>query len=67
MGNCKRCSGREYERILSTAVDSAICHITDAITMDTWKKLVKPFFDDLITKFDIEETWAEAQLKQITC
>lgn len=66
MGNCKRCGGRGYERILSTAVHSAICQITDAITLDTWKKSVKPFFDVLITKFDIEEAWAEAQLKQIT-
>ncbi|EPF4921939.1 TPA: antitermination protein [Klebsiella pneumoniae] len=66
MGNCKRCGGRGYERILSTAVHNAICQITDAITLDTWKKSVKPFFDVLITKFDIEEAWAEAQLKQIT-
>ena len=66
MGNCKRCGGRGYERILSTAVHRAICQITDAITLDTWKKSVKPFFDVLITKFDIEEAWAEAQLKQIT-
>ncbi|HDH0754082.1 TPA: antitermination protein, partial [Klebsiella pneumoniae] len=51
---------------LSTAVHRAICQITDAITLDTWKKSVKPFFDVLITKFDIEEAWAEAQLKQIT-
>lgn len=66
MGNCKRCGGRGYERILSTAVHRAIGQITDAITLDTWKKSVKPFFDVLITKFDIEEAWAEAQLKQIT-
>lgn len=66
LGSCKRCGGRGYERILSTAVHNAICQITDAITLDTWKKSVKPFFDQLITKFDIEESWAEAQLKQIT-
>ncbi|KAG1716959.1 hypothetical protein ID866_182 [Astraeus odoratus] len=40
--------------------------ITDAISLDTWKKSVKPFYDQLITKFDIEEAWADAQLKQIT-
>ncbi len=28
--------------------------------------LDKRFYDQLITKFDIEEAWAEAQLKQIT-
>ncbi|HCX5186894.1 TPA: antitermination protein [Escherichia coli] len=63
---CKRCSGRGYERIPSTEAHAAVCQITDAISLDTWKKSVKPFYDQLITKFDIEEAWAEAQLKQIT-
>lgn len=65
-GTCKRCRGRGYERIHSTEAYAAICLITDAISLDTWKKSVKPFYDLLITKFDIEESWAEAQLKQIT-
>ena len=43
-----------------------MCKITDAISLDTWKKSVKPFYDQLITKFDMEEAWAESQLKQIT-
>lgn len=64
--DCKRCSGRGYERIPSTEAYAAVCRITEAITLDTWKKSVKPFYDRLITKFDIEESWAEAQLKQIT-
>lgn len=63
---CKRCGGRGYERIPSTEAHTAVCQITDAISLDTWKKSVKPFYDQLITKFDIEEAWAEAQLKQIT-
>lgn len=66
MADCKRCSGRGYERIPSTEAYAAVCRITEAITLDTWKKSVKPFYDQLITKFDIEEAWAEAQLKQIT-
>ena len=66
LANCKRCGGRGYERIPSTEAYAAICQITDAISLDTWKKSVKPFYDQLITKFDIEEAWAEAQLKQIT-
>jgi len=66
MDSCKRCSGRGYERIPSTEAHAAICLITDAISLDTWKKSVKPFFDQLITKFDIEESWAESQLKAIT-
>ena len=66
MADCKRCGGRGYERIPSTEAHAAVCQITDAISLDTWKKSVKPFYDQLITKFDIEEAWAEAQLKQIT-
>ncbi|MBA8105966.1 antitermination protein [Citrobacter sp. RHBSTW-00029] len=64
--DCKRCSGRGYERLPSTEAYAAVCQITDAISLDTWKKSVKPFYDQLITKFDIEEAWAEKQLKQIT-
>ena len=66
LADCKRCSGRGYERIPSTEAYAAVCQITDAITLDTWKKSVKPFYDQLITKFDIEEAWAEQQLKHIT-
>lgn len=66
IGNCKRCSGRGYERIPSTEAYAAVCSITDAISVATWEKSVKPFYDQLITKFDIEEAWAESQLKAIT-
>lgn len=66
MADCKRCSGRGYEQIPSTEAYAAVCQITDVISLDTWKKSVKPFYDQLITKFDIEEAWADAQLKQIT-
>lgn len=66
LADCKRCSGRGYERIPSTEAYAAVCQITDAISLDTWKKSVKPFYDQLITKFDIEEAWADVQLKQIT-
>lgn len=66
LADCKRCGGRGYERIPSTEAHAAVCQITDAITLDTWKKSVKPFYDQLITKFDVEEAWAEQQLKHIT-
>ncbi len=66
LADCKRCSGRGFERIPSTEAYAALREITDAISLDTWKKSVKPFYDQLITKFDIEEAWADAQLKQIT-
>ncbi|MCU2458255.1 antitermination protein [Enterobacter hormaechei subsp. hoffmannii] len=66
LADCKRCSGRGYERIPSTVAYAAVCQITDVISLDTWKKSVKSFYDQLITKFDIEEAWAEEQLNQIT-
>ncbi|MEB7500013.1 antitermination protein [Leclercia pneumoniae] len=66
LADCKRCGGRGYERIPSTEAHAAVCQITDAISLDTWKKSVKPFYDQLIMKFDMEEAWAESQLKAIT-
>jgi len=64
--NCKRCSGRGYERIPSTEAYAGVRSVTDSISLDTWKKSVKTFYDELITKFEIEESWAEEQLKRIT-
>ncbi|HCO3755896.1 TPA: antitermination protein [Escherichia coli] len=66
IGECKRCGGVGYARLPSTAAYEAISLITDAITLDTWKKSVKQFYDELIVKFDIEEAWADSQLKAIT-
>lgn len=63
---CKRCGGVGYHRLPSTECYEAISHLTDAITLDTWKKSVKRFYDELITKFDIEEAWADSQLKKVT-
>ena len=63
---CKRCNGRGYERLPSTEAYAAICQITTAISQATWEKSVKRFYDELITKFDIEEEWAESQLRAIT-
>lgn len=66
LADCKRCGGRGYERIPSTEAYAAVCQITDVISLDTWKKSVKPFYDQLITKFDMEEAWAESQLRATT-
>ncbi|MXD08410.1 antitermination protein [Escherichia coli] len=40
--------------------------MTSAITLDTWKQSVKCFYDTLVIRFDIEEAWAEQQLKRVT-
>lgn len=66
MGDCKRCCGRGYERLPSTEVHRAAEGVTDAISLDTWKKSVKPFYDGLIGKIEIEESWANASLNKVT-
>lgn len=66
MGDCKRCCGRGYERIPSTDVHRTIEGFTDAVSLDTWKKSVKPFYDGLIGKIEMEESWANAALNQVT-
>jgi hypothetical protein len=66
MGDCKRCCGRGFERIPSTEAHNAVSLLTDAISIDTWKKSVKPFYDQLIGKLEIEESWANAALNKVT-
>jgi len=66
MGDCKRCLGRGYERIPSTEAHAAVCGVTDAISLDTWKKSVKAFYEALIGKLEIEESWANAALNKVT-
>ncbi|UQY45286.1 antitermination protein [Mixta hanseatica] len=66
MGDCKRCGGRGFERIPSTEAHNAACEITDVISIDTWKKSCKPFYDQLIGKLEIEESWANSALNKVT-
>ncbi|EIZ3479465.1 antitermination protein [Escherichia coli] len=64
--SCQRCAGRGYERLPSTEVFNAICCVTSLITRPSWEKTVKQFYDALVGQFDIEEAWAEQQLKEAT-
>ncbi|HHJ0807160.1 TPA: antitermination protein, partial [Escherichia coli] len=64
--DCQRCGGRGYERLPSTEAFNAICEVTNQITRASWEKTVKKFYDALVTRFDIEEAWAERQLKKVT-
>ncbi|VEB99984.1 Antitermination protein [Cedecea lapagei] len=66
IANCKRCNGRGYERIPSTDAHNAICEITESISLDTWKKSVKSFYDDLSLELDIQEAYADRALKTAT-
>lgn len=63
---CKRCSGRGFSRIPSTHIFGIISRITTEISLDSWHKSVKSFYESLVTKLLTEESWAEKQLKQIT-
>ncbi len=66
MGDCKQCSGRGFERIPSTAAYRAISSITDSISLATWEKSGKQFYETLIGKLETEETWANAALNKVT-
>lgn len=66
MGDCKQCGGRGFERIPSTEAYRAISGITDAISLATWEKSGKQFYEQLIGKLEIEESWANATLSKVT-
>mgnify|MGYP005983535257 CR=1 FL=1 len=66
MGDCKQCGGRGFERIPSTEAYRAINNITDAISLATWEKSGKVFYEQLIGKLEIEESWANSALNKVT-
>jgi len=66
MGDCKRCSGRGFERIPATEAYRAAFGENALVSVATWEKSVKPFYDQLITKLDIEEAWANISLSKVT-
>lgn len=65
-GDCKQCGGRGYERIPSTDAYKAISCITESISLATWEKSVKRFYEMLIVKLEVEEAWADASLRKAT-
>jgi hypothetical protein len=65
-GTCKRCSGRGYERIPASRAFDAVQQVTDAISLATWEKTVKPFYDGLIRTLECEENHAEQALQSVT-
>ncbi|WP_337026086.1 antitermination protein [Pantoea eucrina] len=66
MGDCKRCCGRGYERIPAVDAYRAISDLTDSISLATWDRSGKPFYDQLIAKLETEESWANAALNKVT-
>lgn len=65
-GTCKRCSGRGYERIPASRAFDAVQQVTDTISLATWEKTVKPFYDGLIRTLECEENHAEQALQRVT-
>ena len=66
MGDCKRCCGRGYERIPAVDAYRAISDLTDSISLATWDRSGKPFYDRLIATLETEESWANAALNKVT-
>lgn len=66
MGDCKRCCGRGYERIPAAEAYRAISGITKSVSLATWDRSGKPFYDQLIGKLETEESWANAALNKVT-
>lgn len=66
MGDCKRCCGRGYERIPAAEAYRAVSLITGSISLATWDRSGKPFYDQLIGKLETEESWANAALNKVT-
>ncbi|WP_277971773.1 antitermination protein [Pantoea agglomerans] len=66
LDDCQRCGGRGYERVPSTEAFRVICTVTSAITLDTWKKSVKKFYDSLAVMLSIEEGEANGVLQAVT-
>ncbi|NIH21840.1 antitermination protein [Providencia heimbachae] len=63
---CKRCSGRGYERLPASKAFSVIAKYAPDITIATWKKNIKPFYDSLIVECDSGECRADHALKLVT-
>jgi DnaJ-class molecular chaperone len=66
MCDCKQCGGRGYDRIPSTEAYRAVCKLTDSISQATWEKSGKKFYDQLLGKVEIEESWANSVLSKVT-
>jgi len=64
--DCRQCNGRGYERIPAAEAFRAISEVTESISLATWDRSGKPFYDQLIVKIEAEESWANASLNKVT-
>ncbi|ENA1772551.1 antitermination protein [Yersinia ruckeri] len=63
---CERCSGIGYKRTPSTTAYRAITALLTELNERTWRRNWKPFYESLVAKCDIEESYAEDEFQRIT-
>lgn len=63
---CERCSGIGYKRTPSTTAYKAITALLPELNERTWRRNWKPFYESLVAKCDIEESYAEDEFQRIT-
>ncbi|QJU39042.1 antitermination protein Q [Serratia marcescens] len=63
---CKRCSGRGYERLPASKAYRAIQEYIPDLPESSWRCLYKPFYEQLITECEKQESIAGEQLLKVT-
>lgn len=62
---CKRCSGRGYERLPASKAYRAIQEYIPDLPESSWRCLYKPFYEQLITECEKQESIAGEQLSKV--
>lgn len=63
---CERCTGMGYKRTPSTIAYRAITLLLPELTQSSWSRNWKPFYESLVAKCNIEESYAEDEFQKIT-
>lgn len=64
--DCKRCSGRGFNRPKSSVAYRGIFSELPSLPDRTWRYSWKPFYERLVTKCFQEESYSNSQLKRVT-
>lgn len=63
---CERCSGFGFRRSPGTKAFKVISHLIPDLHVRTWTRNWKPFFDQLVSKLEAEESHADNVFKIVT-
>lgn len=63
---CERCTGKGFKRMPSSTAFRAINLLVPDLTQSSWSRNWKPFFEQLVTKCEIEESHADAVFQKMT-